>query len=156
MIIALDPGTIETAVICINLTSKRFVHEGVKNNEDVLIQIKALKRTRTADDVLAIEMVACYGMPVGHEVFETCVWIGRFIEAWDGRYELIYRKDVKIHFCNDSRAKDPNIRQALIDRFGPVGTKNNPGVLYGIKSHLWAALAVGVYYADSEKILNKK
>ena len=28
-------------------------------------------------------MVACYGMPVGKEVFDTCIWIGRFIQEAD-------------------------------------------------------------------------
>jgi hypothetical protein len=40
------------------------------------------------------------------------------------------------------------VRQALIDRLGPQGTKKNPGPTYGMRSHLWAALAVGVYAWD--------
>lgn len=99
-------------------------------------------------DSIAIEMIASYGMPVGREVFETCVWIGRLVEAWDGQYELVYRQRVKLHLCQSPRAKDGNIRQALIDRLGPAGTKKSPGPTYGIKSHAWAALAVAVTAAD--------
>jgi hypothetical protein len=40
------------------------------------------------------------------------------------------------------------VRQALIDRLGPQGTKKNPGPTYGMRSHLWAALAVAVYAGD--------
>jgi hypothetical protein len=110
----------------------------------------------TGVPLLAIEMVASYGMPVGREVFETCVWIGRFQESWrDGLrrvpedVRLIYRRDVKLHLCGNSRAKDANIRQALIDKLGPVGTKAAPGPLYGVKSHAWAAVAVAVTAFDT-------
>ena len=66
---------------------------------------------------------------------------------------MIYRKDVKLHLCGSPRAKDSNIRQALIDRFGPgkekaIGLKKTPGPLYGVKSHVWAALAVAVTHLD--------
>ena len=74
-------------------------------------------------------MVASYGMPVGKEVFETCVWIGRFKELAimnNKEVEYIYRKDEKMNICYSMRAKDSNIRQALIDRFGEVGTKKKP------------------------------
>ena len=57
---------------------------------------------------------------------------------------LVYRKDVKLHLCGSPRAKDPNIRQALLDKLGPVGTKRQPGPCYGVKSHAWAALGVAV------------
>src|SRR5689334_20143266 len=69
---------------------------------------------------VAIEMIAAMGMAVGAEVFETCLWIGRFIELLGpARVTLIKRHEVKMHLCANSRAKDANIRQALIDRFGP-------------------------------------
>ena len=74
---------------------------------------------------IVIEMIASYGMPVGKEVFETCVWIGKFAQASGIKEEYIYRKEEKMNLCHSMKAKDSNIRQALIDRFGPVGTKNN-------------------------------
>ncbi|MGM3268072.1 hypothetical protein ACS2UZ_27095, partial [Bacillus cereus group sp. BC255] len=77
-------------------------------------------------DSVAIEMIASYGMPVGKEVFETCVWIGRFSErcnlVQNFMPTLIYRKDVKIHLCGTTKAKDPHIRQRLIDLIGAQGT----------------------------------
>lgn len=86
-------------------------------------------------DLLAIEMVASYGMPVGKEVFDTCVWIGRFVQENDKigkNYYYIYRKDEKMNICNSMKAKDSNIRQALIDRFGEVGTKKRPRLVLWI------------------------
>lgn len=99
---------------------------------------------------ISCEMIASYGMAVGKEVFETCVWIGRFIEAAvpGMRVRLVYRQPVKLHLCGSPRAKDPNVAQALKDRFGEVGTKKNPGPLFGISKHAWAALAVAAYSAD--------
>lgn len=100
---------------------------------------------------LAIEMVASYGMAVGKTVFDTCVFIGRFIEIANNRhipFTQIYRLEEKMNICHDSRAKDANIRQALIDRFGNVGTKKNPGFFYGFKKDIWASFAVGCTYID--------
>ena len=93
-------------------------------------------------------------MAVGKEVFETCVWIGRFKEIAllkNIQVEYIYRKEEKINLCNSMKAKDTNIRQALIDRFGIVGTKKNPGWFYGFKKDIWSAYAVGVTYLDKIK-----
>lgn len=86
-------------------------------------------------DLLVIEMIASYGMPVGKEVFDTCVWIGRFKEIAllkNKEVKYIYRKDEKMNICNSMKAKDSNIRQALIDRFGIVGTKKNPRLVLWI------------------------
>ena len=60
-----------------------------------------------------------------------------------------------MHLCGHPRAKDPNIRQALLDRFGPgrekaLGTKKAPGALYGIKGDEWAALAVAITWWDQQ------
>jgi hypothetical protein len=58
---------------------------------------------------------------------------------------MVYRNAVKLHICGTPRAKDPNIRQALIDKYGAPGTKKNPGPTYGVSSHLWSALAIADY-----------
>jgi hypothetical protein len=100
---------------------------------------------------LAVEMIASYGMPVGREVFETCVWIGRFVQAWQpGAHEFVYRRDVKMYLCGSNRAKDGNIRQALLDLVGPQGTKKAPGPTYGLRGDEWAALAVAVTISGAE------
>lgn len=138
-ILAIDPGTSESGVVLMH--GGRVIEAGVYDNCDVLGMIR-----RSAADALAIEMIASYGMPVGKEVFETCVWIGRMVESWRSpeTVRLVYRKDVKMHLCGTPRAKDANIRQALIDKLGPPGTKAAKGPTYGVKSHAWAALGVAV------------
>ena len=104
-------------------------------------------------DVCTIEMVASYGMPVGKDVFETCVWVGRFTEAVmqkQSDINYIYRKDVKINLCGMTKARDSNVIQALKDRFGDKGTKNNPGWFYGFKGDIWQAYAIGVTFLDKK------
>lgn len=119
---------------------QRMIEGAIEPNEALR---NRLEKKEISHDSCVIEMVACYGMAVGKEVFETCVWIGRFLERVDAK--LVYRRDVKLHVCGSARAKDANIAQALRDKYGEVGTKKNPGPLFGIKSHLWAALALADY-----------
>jgi hypothetical protein len=148
MILAIDPGTTESgwAAFRGDTWGGGVVEaSGVMPNEEIRQRLRMVDFSPWPNEI-AIEMIASYGMPVGAEVFETCVWIGRFIEALDGLMpvRLIYRKDVKMHLCGTPRAKDANIRQALIDKIGKQGTKKSPGPTYGVKSHAWAALAVAV------------
>ena len=83
-------------------------------------------------------------MAVGRSVFVTLLWIGRFVELMRGDMELIPRRSAKMFLCNSMKAKDANIRQALIDRLGEQGTKKKQGGTYGVKSHIWSALAIAV------------
>jgi hypothetical protein len=138
-ILAIDPGT-EQSGWCL-FEKRQVTCSGIAPNEEILRMMRS-----HPDIALAIEMIASYGMPVGREVFETCVWIGRFQQAHPtpDDVRLVYRKDVKLHLCGSARAKDANIRQALIDKLGPIGTKKTPGPLYGVTSHAWAAVAVAV------------
>lgn len=145
MILALDPGPKETGWALLR-NGREVYLSGVDDNAQVLKRLTNGFFGAPTDKYLAIEMIASYGMAVGREVFETCVWIGRFQQAWHKpeAVKLVYRKDVKLHLCGSQRAKDPNVRQALLDKLGPQGTKKAPGPTYGVKSHAWAALAVAV------------
>jgi hypothetical protein len=145
--LAIDPGTDQSGWCAMN--GDRVVSSGVFDNAMMLRGVQELEY-----DQLAIEMIASYGMAVGREVFETCVWIGRFMQASrdPDAVRLVYRRDVKLHLCGTAKAKDPNIRQALLDMFPrtgggktpQIGTKSQPGPLFGVTSHAWAALAVAV------------
>lgn len=147
-VLAIDPGTHQSAYVV--WTDGAIFAAGIEPNE-TLLRMLQFKEIADLDDtdVCAIEMIASYGMAVGKEVFETCVWIGRMIERCRPQPRLVYRRDVKLHLCQSARAKDANIRQALIDRFGKPGTKKDQGTLYGVKSHVWAALALAVFVADT-------
>jgi len=67
---------------------------------------------------LVVEMMGCYGQTVGITTFDTLIWLGRFIESWGGRFAKIERREVKKYLCNSMSAKDKNVRQAMIDRYG--------------------------------------
>ena len=104
-----------------------------------------------SDTPVVIEKIESYGMAVGAEVFDTVFWAGWFAEAVHRvPVVLLPRRAVKLALCGDSRAKDANIRQALLDRFGgsaAVGRKASPGPLYGISRDVWSALAIAVTYS---------
>lgn len=147
-IVAIDPGPERSAFV--EWDGEDIYNADILDNQKLL----QLLWLRAAKAPVVCEMIASYGMAVGASVFETCVWIGRFWEATEGGggpnnlFHRIYRRDVKLHLCGSARAKDANVRQALIDRFGAPGTKKSPGLTYGLKSDLWAAFGVAVTWWD--------
>lgn len=149
-IIAIDPGNVESALIVWSGECIDVMRYGP--NEDIL---DLLRKWRTGPRIvpLVIEQIASYGMAVGETTFETVFWSGRFAEAYGmDRVHRMKRLAVKLHLCHDSRAKDQNIRQAIIDRFGgkdrAIGKKATPGPLLGVSGDLWAALAVALTWHD--------
>ena len=147
-ILAIDPGTTQSAFVYWDAQEKKILDKGILSNEDLLHYIIDYYKPGSNMDVTVIEMVASYGMPVGKEVFETCVWIGRFWQASKYPVHLLYRKEVKSFLCGSMKAKDSNIRQALIDMLGKEVTK-------GVSKDVWSALALAITFAachDEEKI----
>ncbi len=145
---AIDPGTKESAFV--RTGADGTIREAAKVDNDKLLSLVRGFRGNSGE-LLAVEVVASYGMTVGAEVFETCEFIGRLIEAWavhGGEYCRVFRREVKLHLCGVTNAKDSNIRQALVDLYGgkdrAIGKKAAPGPLYGIKSDIWSALAIAV------------
>ncbi len=151
VIVGIDPGTEQSAWVEIQLPGLTVLRREILPNEEVVEYLRD-----TLAEYIAIEMIACYGMSVGAEVFETCVWIGRMIEARRDAtlYPVarVFRREVKMALCGSVRAKDANVRQALIDLYGPgkdkaVGLKASPGPLYGVRKDMWQALGVAVTFA---------
>ena len=154
-VFAIDPGPIESGYVV--MRGDVISEHGIIPNPSLKILLANFRNSPGSGHygavfpLVAIEMIACYGMAVGAEVFETCLWIGEFRALCRPQpVTLCYRKDIKLHLCGTTKAKDPNVRQALIDRLGPPRTKRNPGPTYGIRSHVWSALAVAVYAADQQ------
>lgn len=149
-ILAIDPGTTQTAFLFWNSDVEKIEALGKIPSESII----PLLQTTTAD-IVSIELLACYGLPVGKEIFETAYWIGEFRRVCKDKQLVqhpVYRQQVKLHHCQSNRANDATIRQALIDRFGAVGTKKLPGRLYGVKADIWSALAIAVFEADRSRI----
>ena len=164
-ILAIDPGSEQSAWLVYDTIEAAPCRrdgelEGAIYQNQALAKMLAHMRWRAPEmaEVLAIERIASYGMAVGRTVFDTAWWAGRFCEAWDNTFVRIERRTVKLHICGSGRAKDANIRQALIDRFPAtgggkvpqVGTRKCPGPLYGVKADLWSALAIAITAAETE------
>ena len=153
IILAIDPGTEESAFALWDHDEQKLYDKGIIYNIDLLEKLEYLSKDKEIDCSVVIEMVACYGMAVGREIFETILWIGHFLHAWKNKNPavLVFRKDIKMHHCNSMKAKDTNIRQVLIDRFGNPGTKKKPGILYGVSKDIWSAVAIAIYYGDKNE-----
>ncbi len=150
MLLAIDPGTTHSAYCAIEgykvWDFGKIINDAMA---DILLEAEY--------DEVVIEMIASYGMPVGAEVFETCVQIGRFMQIAHTRNITCYRitrSEVKQHICHSAKANDATIKQALVDRFAynvpnhGKGSKKAQGWFYGFKADVWAAYALAVVHQD--------
>lgn len=156
-LLAIDPGNTESGWVVIDAATCEPTAFGKTTNDELLL---ALQLTSLGTiPVAVIEMVASYGMAVGADVFQTCVWVGRFQQTLADRTghepALVKRLPVKVHHCHSAKANDSNVRQALVDRFAPgqpnhgKGTKAAPGFFHGFAADIWQAMALAVYAADT-------
>lgn len=149
MILAIDVGTTETGYCLMDKDTYKPIKFGKIGNEELLKIVKEEKY-----DELVYEEFQSYGMPIGVSTITSITWNGRYIQSAldrEKKVSFVYRKDEKMNLCHSMKAKDSNIRQALIDRFGEVGVKKSPGFFYGFKKDIWAAFAVGCTYLDKQK-----
>ena len=160
MILAIDPGSEKSGWVVLNGEADPSAF-GIDGNEDVLGMLDHNNRT----EELVIEFTPPYAMQTatgGHyvprQVFDTAFYCGRLAQEWMNlRGELpalIPRRDVLKHITGKgSRVGDKEVRAALIDRWGgkeqAIGRKASPGPLYGVSSHVWAALGVGLTYYET-------
>ncbi len=108
-------------------------------------------------DLIAIETIESRGMPLGKTTLNTMYNVGRFVQTINmvnmdfeenkikkTPHMLIKRREEQILMCGNTKAKDSNITQYLIDKFGKKGTKKEPGYTYGISKDNWQAFGVAV------------
>ena len=116
-IFAIDPGS-EVSSFVIWDPVPNVIHEhGLDVTNGVLIQrVRALEEQMH----LVVERIASQGMIVGQETFDTADYVGALGEAYVHKYLVhkIFRRLVKVGCCGDSKAKDSNVRQFVIDYFG--------------------------------------
>lgn len=148
-ILCLDVGTTDSAYVLIDKDTYKPLRFGKIDNNALLDIVH-----NEEYEELVYEEFQCYGMPIGQSTITSITWNGRYMQIALDRGKTVsrvYRKEEKINLCGTMKAKDSNIRQALIDRFGEVGTKKNQGFFYGFAKDMWAAMAVGVTYIDRSK-----
>ena len=148
IILSIDPGPRDSAYVKWNTDSCTIIAKGkIPNSEMKNIVIEG------DYDEMIVEKMQCLGMAVGETVFETAYYIGAIVERANpksiGFVRTVQRGKIKMHHCGSMRAKDANIRQAVIDRLGEPGTKKSPGLTYGVSADIWSALAIALYHADT-------
>jgi hypothetical protein len=157
-VIGIDPGNKETAmcvfdgtriVYCEKIDNKQFFQYLDHEIAQAIVRTECVHRP-----AIFIEDIQAMGMAVGQEVFDTAKMIGRIqqtLENGNREYNMVKRTEIKLHHCGTTRAKDTNIRQALIDRFGDKGTKKEPGFFFGISGNdQWSSCAIALYGHDKQ------
>lgn len=177
-VFAIDPGPKESGFVELVPYRAYIAQAGVYQNKIIESWLENTK----CDIELCVEMVGNYGKSVGHEVFETCIQIGRFEKTFNRLRPYIpsagrvLRREVALTLCGDARAKEPDVRQCIIDAYGGkdtslcgkkcgkcrgtgmvrdercivckkvAGWEVPPGDLKGVHTHAWSALAVALTY----------
>jgi hypothetical protein len=160
-ILCIDPGPTTSGVVLLDVDAEplpRILKAIAKcENAEILSMLAHYNDDEDGPLTVVIERFACMGMAVGEETLEAVHWGGRFHQeavAWKYPVARIKRHEVKMTLCGNTRAKDGNIRQAIIDMYGgdgAIGTKKSPGPLYGMSADAWAAMAVGLTHVQHEE-----
>jgi hypothetical protein len=152
-LLAIDPGPETCGVVLLNVDE--FPPSVISSTAAMDVDsVVALLRSEGFDEVAA-ERVADYRMKVGVPLFQTCEVYGRIWQrCLDVGMEItgITRKQVKTALglpITASGAQLSNVIKHTYPQTGggatpAVGTKSQPGPLYGVKDHAWAALGVGL------------
>lgn len=158
VLMAIDPGTSESAFVVMDTEDYRIVDKGKVENDALMALVKT-----GYFDMMAIEWIQNYGARLiggkvvggaGQSIFETCRFVGRIQQIsldMGSPVHLIYRTTIKAHITGKANSNDKQVRSCLLDRYGEKGTKLKPGKLYGFSNDMFSALAVATYWVDTSK-----
>jgi hypothetical protein len=151
-VLAIDPGPQVCGAVLLDMTEDPLRILSHWSAVPTIELLEWAQRHSYDFNLAAIETPAPRGMPTAKEELETLIVIGWFEQAIGRpRCRRIRRTAAKMAVCGRANAKDANIRRALLDRYPATGggrepargTKAQPGPLYGLSKHAWAALAIG-------------
>lgn len=169
VILAIDPGTSKSAY-CMMRTDYSIISAAKVDNDDALKLVKIGEY-----DGLVIECMEARHVQngvIGAETYDTCYWIGRYMQAAidrgkpvnrvyraDERKRLVPTKKNKLppHPSTVGQSADAQIRATLIRRFAKHDLKNGKGkaackdTFYGFHADMWSACAVGVVHLDKQQ-----
>ena len=145
-ILAIDPGTTESAWLVLDIDRMVPVDFKMQTNKKVIDLVEGWR------GYIAIEIIKSYGNVIGDDMLQTVELIGALTHAAEMPPFRLTRKEIVTHICGNPRARDKNVRQALLDRFGgraiAQGKKIDPGPLYGVVRDIWSALAISITAAE--------
>lgn len=148
VVFAIDPGNLLSAFAIVDTTSyypiKFAKCANVEIKQEMIEFIKS-----TPYPIIIIETMVSMGGSVGATVFDTCIFIGRLTELAESlgaSVHYINRRQEKIELVGSMRAKDSDIRRALINRlavFDKVngkGTSDHRDVFWGMAGDCWQSM----------------
>ena len=151
-----DPGTFKTGWVIFDPHAETVLDAGWDKNDDAIEVTECMG----FHDRIIMETFAAQGMPLGSSSLETVRFEGMLIERAAASRQIVVdritRREIKLTLCGTSRAKDQNVRAALVDLYASdwvsigngLGVKSNPSPLAklrackGAAAHTFAALAV--------------
>jgi hypothetical protein len=158
LIFAIDPGDKLSAYVVYDTRDRSIEEKGKVTNEEMQKVIERVPFDYAPEFV--IEYPQPIGQPMYTQLVDTIFWIGMFVHQWDREWTRMDRRDIKKNLCGRASGMgDKNVRAAIISRFSDhhelgggkqpeIGTKKEPGPLYGVTADIWAALAVALTYQD--------
>ena len=143
-ILGVDPGSEKSAYVWWN--GKEILEKGIVPNENMFRILDTIWHVclpkNHANITLAIESMV-HIEKGGKAIIHTLLWAGQFYRAWEGEKAFVERYKVTLALTgkNPSKESDKLVREALMRRFAT-------GLTHGLKSHLWQAFGLCVYYMD--------
>lgn len=163
-ILAIDPGT-EKSAYCMMTETPSVISAADVDNDTVLRLVEEGDYDQMVIECMEARNLSTAGQAIGRSTYETCIWIGRYMQVAMQRGKPImrvYRSEEKSLLIPTKKNRlpplpegignttDAKIRASLIARFAKHDKKNGKGtrhdkdVFYGFQGDMWAAFAVGV------------
>lgn len=165
LILAIDSGPVTSGWVAYCPETNYVEAMGITDNDTLLATIRELAPNYYG--ALVVEKIVSYGpgLHVSNDTHEANWWAGRFFQEYARKHSQrdsafrISRPQIKRHLLGVSIGNNTAVNSAVADRFDPTGgganprkgTKKEPGPLYGIKSHIWSALAVAVTWSEQRE-----